>query len=54
MVPDPFVLVICAALGFAAWAIYKMCTYRDLHEIDSREIDDEYRDPQDEARGRYF
>ena len=54
MVPDPFVLVICAALGLAAYVVFKMCTYRDLTQIDAREHDDEFRDPQDEARGRRF
>lgn len=54
MVPDPFVIVICAALGLAAYAVYRMCTYRDLSQIDAREFDDQYRDPQDEARGRRF
>jgi hypothetical protein len=54
MVPDPFVLVICAALGLAAYAVFKMSTYRDLTQIDAHEYDDEYRDPQDEARGRRF
>lgn len=54
MVPDPFVLVICAALGLAAWVLFKMCTYRDLSQIDSQEFDNQYRDPQDDARGRRF
>lgn len=54
MVPDPFVLVICAALGLAAWAVFKMFTYRDLKEIDETEFDQAYVDPQDEARGRRF
>jgi hypothetical protein len=54
MVPDPFVIVICAALGLSAYAVFRMCTYRDLTQIDSREFDDEHRDPQEEARGRRY
>lgn len=54
MVPDPFMLVILVAFGLVAWAVFRLCTERDLAEIDSTEFEETYRDPQDDARGRRF
>ncbi|MGO4171586.1 hypothetical protein [Bosea sp. TAF32] len=54
MVPDPGALILAIAVALAAYALFRMCTYRDLSDIDAREFDETFQDPQDEARGRWF
>lgn len=47
MIPDPGALVLLIAVGLLGWALFRMCTYRDLTDIDEPR-----RDPDDDARRR--
>ncbi len=51
MIPDPGALVLLIAVGLMGWTVFRMCTYRDLTDIDDvGETDRDRRAERDEAR----
>lgn len=53
MIPDPGALVLLIAVGLMGWAVFRMCTCRDMTDIDDAgESDRNRRAEWDEARRR--
>lgn len=53
MIPDPGALVLLIAVALLGWAVFRMCTYRDLTDIDATEgFDEPRREPEDATRRR--